>query len=1229
MGLLLFFSTQAIAQSTLATEPLPLTSVCPGSTIDVTGFRDFPSESMRIELSNGGSYYEIPSEFLSASGRYEITYRATIPGNTPAGTTYRIRIVSKNPDLAGTPSATVLTVRPTATAPGVASATYCQGTSSVQVSATATTGGTLNWYSTATGATILPAAPTVSTSNVGVATYHVSQSVTGFCESPRVAVSVTVQPTPLAPSIPQATVSICQNTTATSLTATGQNLKWYDVATGGTAVAMITPNTASVGSKTYYVSQTVNGCESTRTSVTVNIQETPVAPSVTQASYSVCVGTSLAISGTIAPGLSASWQSYGDTPALTNTSTNGNTATANVPTDIARTLTYSLMQVSANTCRSPASATITVTVKSVPSAPSVQSVSVCQGATAPVLQATGSNLLWYTGPTSGTGTSVTPVVNTSIAGQQTFFVSQVVNGCESARAVLPVTVSNQPAAPSVASPIVSVCQFTPAQTLTANGSNLRWYDVATGGSPLGSTPQIDPTVVSSKMYYVSQTVGNCEGPRTALTATVRKAPDAPSPVKTDYEFCEGETQTVISFTAASASESRRWVVFRATTKEMFMETTTANAVTSLAVNVPNTFSPTSASSTSSTESYGAYIIDVTGCASTTSAAVAVKTKARPSAPETLPVSICQNSPVQSLTAAGQNLLWYTNISGGSSTSIAPAVSTSLTGQTSYYVSQTREGCESSRSVLSVTVKALPSAPGVIPKTICATAPVENASASGENLTWYNSDGSKLGSAPPVINTDKGASYTLLVTQTVNGCEGAKASLQVNVVAPPLPAVAKTLVEVCQGTAPQALSATGTNLKWTDPNGNVTTIPPTPPTATPTAKVDGDVYYVTQTVNGCESAKVPIKVFVQAMPRLTLSGSTTANIGIEVPLKLTFVGVGPYQYKLSNGLSGTATKDTTILVTPTQTTTYQVTEIMNKCGSGPTGAATAATVTVLVPTIQTLALTSTTLCVGSRLTTNFQTTGAFNPGSVFKLQVAKVETDTTKMSYVDVPVSQSANGQVSGLLSNTLAEGFYWVRVVATNPKIPINGRISPTVLNVRPLATATLTGNPTVYEGQPAKLTLVLTGDAPWTFAYRDSTSAGTTMTVQATASPYALEVRPMKTSTYVLSGVSNSCGAGSITGRVATVTVTPLLGIEEQLLVDAVEVFPVPATTTLTVRIRGISAIQPATLELTDMNGKTIRQQETNQVNSSIPLDNYPVGTYLLRIRVGDRTAAKRIVKM
>lgn len=71
-----------------------------------------------------------------------------------------------------------------------------------------------------------------------------------------------------------------------------------------------------------------------------------------------------------------------------------------------------------------------------------------------------------------------------------------------------------PAPLSVSSPQV-LCSGSTVANLTATGTTIKWYNVATGGAALVST-----TILATGTYYVTQTTGTCESPRTAVTVTV-------------------------------------------------------------------------------------------------------------------------------------------------------------------------------------------------------------------------------------------------------------------------------------------------------------------------------------------------------------------------------------------------------------------------------------------------------------------------------------------------------------------------------------------------------------------------------------------------------------------------------------------------------------------------------------------------------------------------------------
>lgn len=71
-------------------------------------------------------------------------------------------------------------------------------------------------------------------------------------------------------------ITYCYKAIASPLTAIGSNLRWYNSATGGTgSVNAPTPTTGTPGFKNYWVSQTIDGCEGPRATITVYINDPP------------------------------------------------------------------------------------------------------------------------------------------------------------------------------------------------------------------------------------------------------------------------------------------------------------------------------------------------------------------------------------------------------------------------------------------------------------------------------------------------------------------------------------------------------------------------------------------------------------------------------------------------------------------------------------------------------------------------------------------------------------------------------------------------------------------------------------------------------------------------------------------------------------------------------------------------------------------------------------------
>ena len=235
------------------------------------------------------------------------------------------------------------------------------------------------------------------------------------------------------------------------------------------------------------------------------------------------------------------------------------------PTLTATTSYY--VDASNGSCSNGPRTEIIATIKALPSLPVIavatSPVLYCLNATAIPLAATAStdcNLNWYTLPTGGVASATPPTPNTTVAGSTSFYVSQTntVNGCESPRATIIVTVNPLPTAPIVGN--INYCNNETAVSLTATAAancTLNWYTSATGGTPSATPPIPSTATVGSTSYYVSQTITatGCEGPRAAIIVTVNPLPTAP--IVNNIQYCHNEIAIPLTATA-SANCTLNW-----------------------------------------------------------------------------------------------------------------------------------------------------------------------------------------------------------------------------------------------------------------------------------------------------------------------------------------------------------------------------------------------------------------------------------------------------------------------------------------------------------------------------------------------------------------------------------------------------------------------------------------------------------------------------------------------
>lgn len=277
----------------------------------------------------------------------------------------------------------------------------------------------------------------------------------------------------------------------------------------------------------------------------------------------------------------------------------------------------------------------------------------------------------------------------------------------------------------------------------------------------------------------------------------------------------------------------------------------------------------------------------------------------PSPTVTTPPTYCQGDQVLPPSATGTNLLWYNLPGGGTGSSTAPTPPQNTGGTFTYYVTQTLpNSCESPRTRVDITVNRKPNAPVVnTPLNLCLNQTTGPLTATGTGLKWYDNNGNTLPAAPtPPTSAETTLHYW--VSQTVNGCEGGKAEIVVNIGPLAREPVVTTPLTYCQGQSAPRLTAGGTNLLWYNgPTGGTgSSAAPIPATSAP----GSTSYYVSQTTGCGEGPRAEIKVIVNAGPSATISYTpgSLCNVSGAPSVAVTHTGDGGGAYSIfpATGLS---------------------------------------------------------------------------------------------------------------------------------------------------------------------------------------------------------------------------------------------------------------------------------------------------------------------------------------
>jgi len=694
-----------------------------------------------------------------------------------------------------------VTVKPLA--PIVTGIAYCQNATAVALTATPAIGGALNWYGTAaTGGTLTTTATIPATGTATNTTYYVSQTVNGV-EGARAALTVTINALPIAPSTITGTFSVTSTNSytysVTSVANTTYQWTLPSFMSGKSTTSSISALVNAAGSGTINViAINANGCLSpaTTSSVISAAQYITPPPATTNVTYTI---------GDPAIPANTASRVIATTDATLNYYTSnvaGSTSTSaqSIPTT-AGVYTYYVSQ----TINGIESVLVPYTVTIKPLQPTVANITYCQNDIALALTATGTDLQWYTVSTSGTATSTAPTPSTGTATSTTYYVTQTVNGVESDRIALVVTINPTPATPSLISGSATTSTqsseiYSVTNDITATG--YVWV-LPNGWTGTSSVNSITATVgLSGGQIKVKAISGACASPFSTKTVDILNVTNPP--LTTDITFVTGSTPSNI------ASNTSALITGTAST--------TINYYTSNAAGAASATSQT----TPTTPGVYTYYVSQTSNIGVESILVPYTITVKPIAPPINTnngivgntITYCKGVSAFALTAtvsAGGTLKWYTVATGGASSNSAPTPSTSLVGTTNYYVSQVVNGVESDRVLIVVTVNDIPGA-----VTATATQPTCTNSSGyivitsplGTGFT-YSVDGSNYTNTTLFSALPAGIYYATAKNDL--GCVSAPSTVTINTaVAPPLSPLVSVVQPTCSITT-GSISITSTTL----------------------------------------------------------------------------------------------------------------------------------------------------------------------------------------------------------------------------------------------------------------------------------------------------------------------------------------------------------------------------------------------------------------------------------
>jgi len=492
-----------------------------------------------------------------------------------------------------------------------------------------------------------------------------------------------------------------------------------------------------------------------------------------------------------------------------------------------------------------------------------------------ILKVIGDSIKWYDNNNVFILSDTIFKFQEDTVGSYVYYVTQFKKGCESFPVKVTVTIN-----PLVDKPITSDVFICEEKSYNGKGdysiraignldSYIRWYDNENLNNLIG-TGEILPFTSSiidtcRYFYYATQTINGCQSESAKATVIIKPNP---KPIASNVFMCKKSNPLT------AIGNSLYWYV--ASTYEKNQP------------NIPIHCGDSLYTSDSIAGTYFYCVTQMTGNCQSDTTNVSLTINAIPSQPQINNLYICEGKSIPVLTTIGESLKWYNKTTYIINSDLNIPIhcgdslytSDSIPGTYFYCVTQTINKCESDTANVSLTIKESLPQPLVNNDIICE-GDTSILIGKGDSLKWYNK-------TTYIINSDLNipihcgdslyvnkipGKYFYCVTQTINKCESDTTNVSLTINAIPSQPQINNLY-ICEGKSIPVLTTIGDSLKWYDNlnnlinNGNSLLINETLPNLY--------TYYVTQTVNECESSMNLFTVRIYPNPIFNLGNDTTIN-----------------------------------------------------------------------------------------------------------------------------------------------------------------------------------------------------------------------------------------------------------------------------------------------------------------------------------------------------------------